>query len=147
MSDFDVTSFVSTPKKDVLSILILQRRNELIDQINEVYSNELRKHRSKIAISNLKGSILSLIIEVYVMFDEWLRSNQGKKAVKNRGLSINTAEKFIKLIEKKNKCEDILPLYLLIEGMLYAKKIIRVDTRPKIDKTRWENSNKAAGLD
>lgn len=146
MSDFDVTSFVSTPKKDVLSILILQRRNELIDQINEVYSNELRKHRSKISISNLKGSILSLVIEVYVMFDEWLKSSQGEAAIKDRDLSIDSAEDFVKQVEKKNKCEDILKLYLLIESMLYAKKIIRVDTKPRIDSTRWENSNKAAGL-
>lgn len=125
MVDFNNEITVSTPPANILKILILQRRNDVIDSFENYFKFKIAGGSAPTHI--IKSRLLALINEVYGSFDE------------------SNANDFINLIPKAD-IEELKAMFNQVNKWLYKKNVTKFDTRQVYDRTRVELENKAKGL-
>lgn len=125
MVDFNNETTVSTPAGDVVKILILQRRNDLIESI-EAY-NKARNSGVLADTSIVKARLLSLFFEVQPALER--NKNDGDLEE-------------INLLVLSDDYKDLVRGFLIINRWLDETKLIRIDTKKQYDRRIAEEENK-----
>ena len=119
MVDFNNETTVTTPASDVVRILILQRRNDVIEAFehyNKNYASDV-----EIDLSVVKARIHSLYLEVQGLAD---------KRIKDTDIEGMT--------EKIFACKDreaLLKIFSEINMLLYEINLTKIDNKPDYDTT------------
>ena len=124
MVDFNSDNTITTAPNHILKILILQRRNDVIEAL-EVY------HKNKFQGGNpytyeVKSRIKSLYYEI--------------RAVLERTLKKEELEKLRKLIDS-NEEKELLNAFEQIDDLLDRKKLTRIDSIVEYDYKDIEGEN------
>jgi hypothetical protein len=134
MVDFNSESTVATPANDVIRILILQRRNDFIEAIENY--EKLRfvnpENDDTIYIAPVRARIRSLFRELQAAFKRTL-----------------TTEEYLLLqsyINRKSSITDIELGFEYINEWLDKKQLVRVDNRPSYDHTRVTEEDEIMGV-
>lgn len=128
MVDFNNEATIGTPAVDVVRILILQRRSDLIEALEQYNKMEYRNASPDLSI--VRARLVSLYIE--------LRAGLKRRLKKEEFTSI---EKAMGQSEK----DRILYCVNYLNGYLDDMRLIRLDNKPNVNKTKWEEVNKAYG--
>ena len=126
MVDFQNENTTSTPPTDLLKILIIQRRNDIIDAI-ESY-NKLKFLHTDVPDNIIRARMLSLYYELGHALQRWLGKELGDFKDFKKTMAHGDIKEVIELFEKINEHLDI-------------KKITRVDTRQSFDRKDTEEEN------
>lgn len=131
MVNFNDSQTVSTPALNINKVLIIQRRAELIDALEQwriSYYSDISNQKFK---SILRGKIYSLFIEIKSM----LKRKYEKKAFEQ--------------LETEIKSDDINDIYMAIDKLndfLDELDLTKIDTRRNINTGRIEKMNQYKGL-
>ena len=129
MVDFNNDATIGTPRTEILSVLILQRRNDVIEAIESfkkaVYQN------SDGHLWLVRSRLLSLFLEV-------------RSALRNS----MPADKFVVLENGvlSENFSDLGTAFFTIDEWLYDKKITKIDTRKDVDVDDIEEVNRSHGM-
>lgn len=129
MVDFNNEATIGTPRSDIISVLILQRRNDVIDAIESYKKAEYQGAEGPAWV--VRSRMLTLFLEV-------------RSALKNS----KKPEDFKKL-EANVLSADMDRLgeaLYAIDEWLYQKNITKFDTRKDVDIDDIEAVNKSHGL-
>lgn len=126
MVDFNNERTIGTPRSDILTVLLLQRRNDVIDAIEAYKKVEYLGSQSEANV--LRARLLSLFMEIQAA----LLNDLGE-------------EEFGKLQEKvlSPKLEDSSEAFQTMDRWLYRKNITKIDTRKHYDTGDVEEENEA----
>ena len=128
MVDFNNDVTIGTPAVDVVRILILQRRSDLIEALEKF--NKMEYQNAGPDISVVRARLVSLFIELQAGLRRRLKEKD-----------FNSLEKAMGVGDKNN----ILYCINFLNGYLDEIRLIRLDNKPNVDKTKWEEVNKAYG--
>lgn len=129
MVDFNNESTISTPAVDIMRVIILQRRNDLIDSI-EHYKKK-RKEGVEVSTSIVSSRLSALYLEIEHTLERHLDKEQLKE--------IHKAEDSTDIVELINATK-------LINMVLDKIRLTKIDTGKNIDTTRVELENESKGL-
>jgi hypothetical protein len=130
MVDFNNDATIGTPRGDILSVLILQRRNDVIEAI-EAYKKIGYQGSDGAPLYLVRARLSSLYLEI-------------RAALKN-----SMSEKDFKSLSVKVASDDIGEMgsaFELMDDWLYSKNIIKIDTRKAIDTDDIEAVNDGNNL-
>lgn len=119
---------VGTPRSDILSILILQRRNDVINALEQFNKLGGQEFETGSVVSLVRSRLLALFLEIRAP----MKKDVG-------------AEAYSDLI-RKCSCNDIEKLteaFMFIDEWLYKKNITKIDSRKHTDPTDLEENNDA----
>jgi len=126
MVDFNAEATVSSSAIDILRILILQRRNDVIDSI-ESYK-KIEKHTDP-DTTIVMSRVFSLFLEIQAM-------------LKRKYKEYNELEKDA----KSDDYETLLKTFLILNEFLDNNRLTRIDTRNVYDSTRTSSEDSEKGL-
>jgi len=129
MVDFDNEKTVTVPAYDIIKVLILQRRNDIIDAI-EAYN--------RVSFSGVTAPVYEVQARIFSLFLE-LGANLSRSMKK---------EEFDEL-EWLVNCKDydnLILAFRLINSWLDKKRLIMLDTTKDIDTSIMELDNASAGM-
>lgn len=129
MVDFHNEATVATPAADIVRVLILQRRNDLIESI---------EYYSKTTYASIQGSIAPVRARLLSLFLEI-------RGLLSRRMDKSYFEKIPSIIEKADY-DGLLDLTFKINEILDEVKLTRIDEKRVYDKNRTEEENKVKGL-
>ena len=130
MVDFNNETTIGTPAVDVVRILILQRRSDLIEAIER--HNKISFQGSDTDGAVIRARLISLFIEVQAGLKRRLVA-QDYEALKKRVYDPNA------------DYDTIMECLEYINSYLDELRLTRIDTKPLVDKTKWEEHNQAYG--
>ena len=130
MVDFNNEKTISTPLSDVLKMLILECRYNLLLKIREYYVRFEKYHKSDYA--EVKASV----VELYYYLRSMYSSDYDEKKQKVLSDQVSTSKSFT----------DIMRVFELLETYMYVKNITKIDNRKQYDTTNIEIENKEKGL-
>jgi len=130
MVNFNNETTVGVPAVDVVRILILQRRADLIDAIEHYRKQDFNGVGSSLAL--VRSRLFSLFLEL-----------QG--ALK-RKLPPKVYENLLFNVTNKNKIGDIENLFYELNQYLDSINLIKIDNKKEYDKSSFEMDNKENGL-
>jgi len=135
MVDFNNETTVGTPAADVQRILILQRRNDLIEAM-EAYHKVASSSSAGYAIDThiIHARAMSLFYELQALLQ---RSLPRERYVFLLGLLYGP---------RKGKIESLELSFFLMNDFLDSKRIIRIDTKKPYDSTRVFQEDEANEL-
>lgn len=128
MVDFNNEVTVGTPAVDVVRILILQRRSDLIEALERYNKQEYQNSTPDISV--VRARLVSLFIEL--------------QAGLKRRLKVKQYEDLLEKVYAGDK-ESIYWCIDYINNYLDEIRLTRLDNKPQVDKTNWEEHNKAYG--
>lgn len=128
MVDFNNETTVSTPAVDVVRILILQRRNDVIESIEHYYKTAESNVEADLGV--IKARILSLYLELQGLVDKKLDEEI-------QALSVEIFDSDIK---------ELLDVFTKINKLLYDINLTKIDVRLDYDTTDIEAENKIHNL-
>lgn len=128
MVNFNNDTTVGTPAVDVVRILILQRRSDVIEALEQYNKMEYKCLDPDLSV--VRARLYSLFIELQAGLKRRLKPDIYSKLEQD----IYSPE--------KNK---ILEALVFINGYLDDIRLIRLDNKPHVDGTSWEDVNKAYG--
>jgi len=137
MVDFNNDVTVGTPAIDVVRILWLQRRSEVIDHL-ELYTKRDAQGVTG-DLSGVRSKLFSLFLEVQPCLERRVLPEELK--------ALDCAEfnaLRVKFRQAKTE-EELLDLFYLINHQFDDLLLTRLDTKKRHDRTRWEIDNKAGG--
>jgi len=123
MVDFQNDSTVSTPPSDLLKILIIQRRNDVIDAIETYYKLQLRN--ADVPDNIIRARILSLVLELGNAYKRWTDKEHT-----------TTTQTIL-----TGSLMEVLNIFHEVNIQLDNKKITRIDTRQDFDRKNIEKEN------
>jgi len=129
MVDFNNDSTITRTPKDILEILIIEKRTYFIDAYEKYIKD--KSNGVKAPISVLKARLTSLYLEIYPS----LSKNMDETEL--IGLR--------KFIDSDNS-KDLLDAFNQISEFLYAKKLLMWDSMKQYDPTSAEEENKFHGM-
>ena len=129
MVDFNSEATIGTPAVDIVRILILQRRSDLIEALEDYNKQDYKGLQCDIAI--VRAMLVSLFIEIQSGLQRRLKPE------------IYTT---LKAYVDSDKIKDILQAIISINEYLDDIRLIRLDNKQHVkDKTNWEAVNLAHG--
>ena len=131
MVDFNNESTVATAPADIIKILRLERRYNLLESMEVYYRHKELGHDYKNELCNLKSALLTTKMEI-----EGELSRIWKK---------EEFESFVKLMNS-SKETDIIEAIRLINLSFDKLELTKMDTKSKYDSTRVETENRAKKL-
>lgn len=133
MVDFNNEVTVGRPAVDVERILILQRRNDVIEALEAYHQVDARGAQAETHV--MQARIRSLYYEIAGMLNRRHRSKKEKP-------------KYEAFLEKLNseKHEDLIEAFTFINNFLDTIRLTRIDTKTDYDRTDIEEDNKQDGL-
>lgn len=126
MVDFDSDQTISTPPSDILKILILQRREYVIDCLQDYYVESARGGHGR--TQSVVGSVRSLFLQI--------------QASLKRTLGSEDYDSLFRLVYSDD-VDNLQTAFLLISEFLDRKNITKVDTRKNIDTDDVEEENRS----
>lgn len=129
MVDFNNEATIGTPRHDILSVLILQRRNDVIEAIESFKKIEYQGGEGN--AGPVRARLLSLFLEVRAAMKNSLKADDFAKLERSIG---------------STDMSDVSKALTTIDEWLYAKNITRIDNRAKVDTDDIEAVNKSHGL-
>ena len=127
MVDFNNETTVSTPAIDVVRILILQRRNDVLEAIEHYYKVDDSGAESDSGI--VKSRIISLYLEIEGMIKKRTKDDDYKE----------THKAIIKI--KQSGIADLIKIFSDFNMMLYDINLTKIDNKPEYDTTKVEGEN------
>ncbi len=127
--DFESETTIGTPAVDVVRILILQRRADVFEALEQY---------NKDNYANIQADLSVVRARLYSLF---LELQGGLK----RRLSDKEYTKIVKDLTNKEE-ETVLKIILMFNEYLDTLKLTVIDTKKKYDKTRVEKEHKIKGL-
>lgn len=122
---------ITTPPKDILRYIILDRRKKLIDSIQFYYNK--RYLGAGWPINDVKSDLFAFFDEVYSAIE-----NDYSKKKKD----FEDLEK----LTKSNDIEELIKAKRIIDKWLYQKGLLKFDYIEGFDRTNTELSNKKGGF-
>jgi len=128
MVDFNNDTTIGTPAIDVVRILVLQRRSDLFEAIERYNKLDYQGTTPDIAI--VRARLVSLFLEIQASLKRRLKQQEYDQ------------------LKEKIYSPDIVDI---MDGVYYLNeyldnmRLTRLDNRPHVDKTKWEEVNKAYG--
>jgi len=132
MVDFNNETTIGTSAWDIVRVLILQRRNDLIEAIE--YYNKLECRNTDGDLSIVQARLHSLFNELQASLK---RRWNGPKDTRYKDL----IDKI-----KSDKFKDIIDAFYILNEYLDEINLTRIDTRKQYDGSRVEEENKERGL-
>lgn len=140
MVNFDNDTTTNKPLKELVSYIILQRHNELIDAI-EYY--ELKQFRDReTGLPELKSKAIAFFFSIMEMLDKDISK---EKISKGKVRQYNTTQEILEDIRSDEE-DKIYKSIIYMKFFIYAKGITKGDTRGKIDFSDPEEDNEDAGI-
>lgn len=130
MVDFNAGETVATPAADIVRVLLLQRRDYVIDSLEQYHQNTARGVEAGLHI--VRARLRSLFYE--------MQAALKRRAGKNGGY-----DELLELLEGK-KITDLEKLFFYLNEELDTWKITRLDTQKRYDSTDVETENEAKKL-
>jgi len=126
MVDFNNDATIGTPAVDVVRILILQRRSDLFEALEQYNKQEIRGIQCDLAV--VRSRLISLFYEL-------------QSGLKRR----STVEEYNSIVEglKSDKIDDVKKIISKVNHYLDEIRLIRLDNKPHVDKKNWEAVNSA----
>ena len=141
MVDFNAEGTVATPLSDLLKMLILEKREYVLQSFLEYYK---RVFEGKPTRENVVRAGLSTL---WQEIKSMLKGSISKKeAVNSVEITQEVLERIKLLIFNKNNINDLEEAFDFISDYLYMKKIIQVDSRASYDGRSVSAVNRAKGL-
>ena len=141
MVDFNSEGTVTTPPADVLKILILEKREYVMEAINKYQIEAFKGFAPK--DNYIKAGLFTLFLELKAML---LNSVFKKEKVLFNGKEEAITKQTIETINSNIKSDKWLEAFEFLNNYLYAKGLIKVDSRSHYDKSRVSAINKQKGL-
>lgn len=129
MVDFNNETTVTRPAADIVRVLILQRRNDVIDAFE--YYRGKKAEGIAINTSLLQKRMFSLFLELQATLKRRLKDPDYKVLLEQI---------------KSTKYEELYPAFLTFNEELDRMKLITIDTGKVYDSTRVEAENRARNL-
>lgn len=129
MVDFNNETTVSTPAVDIVRVLILQRRADLMEALEDYLKKEALGYAQNINI--VRARLYTLFLEVSGMLKR--RAPEDYDRLKDS-------------IRNLDEVEDIIKLILEFNDILDSIGLTKIDTRKKFDSTIAENENIDKGI-
>jgi hypothetical protein len=131
MVNFNESTTMTRPRKDIVNIMILQ---ELQDILEAITYWELKEGKDRDAgLPELKSKLLSLIILI--------RTPLERQLTKEKKGTIKELRETIYNIDYENK-EELYNIIDYIEQFLYTKDVTKWDTKEQTDRTNIHEMNK-----
>lgn len=138
MVDFNNERTIGTPAVDIVRVLILQRRADLFEALEDYNKKDLAGFQAELNI--VRARLFSLFLEIEAV----LRRRMSKEDYES--LEINNIEEMkTRILESEDK-KEIMKYVHFLNLQLDDIKLTRIDTRKSYDRTSWEEDNKADGL-
>lgn len=129
MVDFNNEKTISTPLADVLKILILEKRDYIMEALKKYHLDKKTFSKSR------PGAFASGVIQLFYMLRPMLLQDLKEKDFQE--LEKQVFEEDIKEVNKA---------FITLENYLYRKNITRIDNKKTYDTTDTEAENTAKGL-
>lgn len=126
MVDFNAEATVSAAATDILRILILQRRNDVIDSIEQY--RKIEEH-SDPDTGVIRARLFSLFLEIQAMIK--------RKRKDYEDISKGTLSK---------KFDELLETFMILNEFLDENRLTRIDTKEVYDSTRVSSEDKQKGI-
>ena len=127
--DFDNEATIGTPDVDIVRVLILQRRADVFEALEQYNKDNYANIQTDISV--IKARLYSLFLEL-----------QG--GLKRR-LKAKDYNDLVKQLDSKEPT-DVLKVILMLNEYLDSLNLTKIDTKKKYDKTRVEKEHKVKGL-
>jgi len=130
MVDFNNENTISTPLREVLKILILECRYNVLLKIRDHYQHVEQFKKPKFA------PVKAGVMELY----QYLRSMYAVSE------TLDKAEDMKRRLYEAGNFEEMLVIFQEMEDFLYKKNITKIDDRKQYDTTSLETENHQKGL-
>jgi hypothetical protein len=127
--DFNNEATIGTPASEVVKILILQRRYDMMEALEQY--NKLQNQDQEADISVARARLFSLFLEIQAML--------------KRRLTKEEYDDLFSQVESSNKNQIMKAIYSINEQMDKIS-LTKIDTKRVYDTTRVEKENKIKGL-
>jgi len=126
MVNFNNENTIATPPRDVIKILILQRRNDLIEAIEDY--NKRKFIGSDTGTQFIQARLFSLFLEI--------------QNILSRRMSPKDYEKLEKvLLSDSLESRKLIDIFYQINNILDSADLIKIDTRKQYDTSNIETEN------
>ena len=129
MVDFNNEATISTPAADIVRVLILQRRADLFEALEDYKKKENMGQSPNTSV--VKARLFSWFLERQPRLKEKLKEKEYNK---------------IKELINSDKIEEILEAIYILNEELDGIKLTRIDVKKIYDSTRADVENKEKGL-
>jgi len=129
MVDFNNETTVSTPAVDIVRVLILQRRADLMEALEDYIKKEGLGYSQSINI--VKARLYTMFLEISGMLKRRAPQDYARLETGIRGLE---------------ETEDIIKIVLEFNNILDDIGLTKIDTRKKFDSTIAELENEEKGI-
>jgi phosphoribosylaminoimidazole-succinocarboxamide synthase len=133
MVDFNNTTTVTQPRKDVVNFIVLQRLTETIDSIKNY---ELKKGK------NYDSGLPELQADIMALF--WTIKDMLKKSIKPEKDEIYKNTQQIEKDIRSEDEEDVYKAFDYLNAFIYSKGITKIDTKEEHDRTDIISMNEEA---
>lgn len=130
MVDFNNDTTIGTPAADVVKILLLEKRNNLIEAL-EVYK-KFDNRDVQADLSIVRARLLSLFLDVQAAFKRRIEPGEYEKIK-------------IRVLQSKEE-EEILEVIYLFNEYLDDIRLTRIDNKKTYDPTEVGNEDKIKGF-
>jgi len=141
MVDFNSEGTVTTPPADILKILILEKREYVLEAITNYYVVSFRDMSVK--DNYIRAGLMALWLELKAML---LNSVFKREKLLINGKEESITIKMLDSIYSKLISAGWLEGFDFINSYLYTKGLIKVDSRTHYDKNRVSAINRQKGL-
>ena len=139
MVDFNDSGVFTTNKAHILELVILGRRDELINTFQLWSESVIANNSRKEGLSNkIRAVMLSLFLE--------LERPLSRKLKDNADVSFDDLKKKLTDFESTLEDDELLNIYFIINNALDAMNLIKIDNKRAFDSTSVETENEEKGL-
>ena len=139
MVDFNNDSTVSTPPGDVVKIVVLERREQVIEALESYHHTDFSKQDTSHKLAILHSRIMALWYQIQAMVYRRTIKAKGTEEdpsyamIERKVLGAKTQDQMVEVFEWMNCFIDDM-------GLTF------IDSRPRFDRTRVEQTNLRMGL-
>ena len=132
MVDFNNETTIATPPGEIIKIVILERREQVIESIEYYYRAEGSNADLSHKVTALRATVLSLWYELQAMVQ--------------RRLDAQAYEEVEQGIKSSKKFEDLILSFEWLNKFIDEIGLTYIDTRVRYDRSRVEDANIKKGL-
>ena len=142
MVDFQNEATVSTPAADIVRILILQRRNDVIDAIEAYHRNKFKGTPAE--TYEVRARLYSLFLEVQAALQR--KAKENPELQEEYALLDQTIKGDADYQRDDDDANHLIQCFEYINTWLDTNKLIRIDTKKQYDTTRVSDEDAEKGL-
>jgi hypothetical protein len=139
MVNFDNETTVATPPGDIVKVVVLERREQVIEALENYHSIEASGVDTGHKKAILKARLMAFWYEVEGMVKRRLSKAKG-------GEKDPTYEEVKQGIREVEDFDDILTAFEWLNSFVDEMGLTFIDGRPKYDRTNIEDANQKKGM-